>query len=109
MKKTIVMALVAGLVGAGSLTFANNPEPVKIIAAEANGSEMNITKIQKSFSGLVKRTDVGFILETADGNNYQLKGLSLADTVGKKVDIIGVIKDAQQANIIYVVKADVQK
>ncbi len=106
MKKTIAMVLVANFFGAGNFAFASNPEPA-LTDPKLSKVEKSIAKMPQFFSGRVKETESGIILESADGSNYLLKGLSLNDIVGKNVAITGVVKNGKETNIIYVVEADV--
>jgi hypothetical protein len=111
MKRLFAMMLVAVLTFSSGIAFASSPTAAVETVKETSSAvaiESNIEKIQQSFSGLVKKTDNGLILETADGT-YQLKGLSLDEIIGKEVYVTGVVKSDQEENTIYVVKADVKE
>ena len=101
--------MAAGLAASSDLGFAPSAaamQPSAEIPAVIE-AEANLGKIQQSFSGLVRRTDNGLVLETADGM-YRLKGLSLEEIVGKEVYVTGLVKTDQEDTTIYVVKADVK-
>ncbi len=111
MKKKIVVMLVAAFTTSSGIGFASSPTAAVENATETSPTvaiESNLEKIQQSFSGLVKKTDNGLVLETVDAT-YQLKGLSLDEIIGKEVYVTGVVKSDQEENTLYVVKADVKE
>ena len=75
MKKMIVCSLVAALVGYGALAVASNTTKLPSLAEEdlETSIKQRIERAQQTFSGLVKKTDRGLMLETKSGK-YQLKG-----------------------------------
>lgn len=108
MKKTLSLIAISAFIAASTSAFASS-NPAKPTTQDAKASiETSIEKLQQSFSGMVKKTDNGLILETKDGM-YNLKGLSLEEIVGKEVFVTGVVKNENETNTIYVVKADVKE
>lgn len=110
MKKTMTCALAVLFVGNGCLSFASKTQNLEPAAeqGETTSIQQSIEKLQQSFSGMVKKTDQGLVLETKNAK-YQLKGLSLEEIVGKEVYVTGVVKSDDKTNTIYVVKADVKQ
>ncbi len=101
--------LIGSMVASSTLAMASSSaETIKATTEKTTVAlESNLEKIQKSLSGVVKKTPEGLILETDDGA-YRLKGLSLDEIIGKEVHITGVVKQGKEESIIYVVKADVR-
>lgn len=56
------------------------------------------------FTGLIKQTDTGLMLETAEGS-YPLEGLNLQEMIDREVIITGVVKGEPENSVIFVVKA----
>jgi hypothetical protein len=111
MKNIFAVMLVTALTSTSGIAFASSPTTAVETVTESSAAvaiESNLEKIQQSFSGLVKKTDNGLVLETVDGT-YQLKGLSLDEIIGKEVYVTGVVKSDQEESTIYVVKADVKE
>lgn len=108
MKKTLSVIVISAVVAVSSSAFASSTPSKPVTEAPQTTIQTSIEKMQQSFSGLVKKTDTGLILETKDGA-YILKGLSLEEIVGKEVFVTGVVKSENEANTIYVVKADVKE
>jgi hypothetical protein len=108
MKKTLSVIVVSALVAVGSSAFASSTPSKPVVEDPQTTIQTSVEKLQQSFSGLVKKTETGLVLETKDGE-YMLKGLSLEEIIGKEVLVTGVVKSENDANIIYVVKADVQE
>jgi hypothetical protein len=108
MKKTLSVIVISAFIAAGSSAFASSTPSKPVVEDPQTTIQTSIEKLQQSFSGLVKKTDTGLILETKDGE-YMLKGLSLEEIVGKEVLVTGVVKSENEANTIYVVKADVKE
>lgn len=102
--------MVAAFVGYGSMSIGSNTQKLQPVAEEdvKTSIKQSIERIQQSFSGLVKKTDKGLMLETQNGK-YQLKGLSLEEIAGKQVYVTGVVKSDDEIDTIYVVKADVKE
>ena len=110
MKKMLVCGVAAALIGYGAMSFASGTKKLQPVAEEEAKAaiQQSIGKIQLSFSGLVRKTDSGLMLETTNGK-YQLKGLSLEEIVGKQVYVTGVVKSDDEMDTIYVVQADVKE
>lgn len=70
--------------------------------------ESSLQRIQKTLTGVVGRIGDSLFLETAEGA-FRIRGLSLEEIVGKKVNITGVVKKNEEEQIIYVAKAEVQE
>lgn len=69
--------------------------------------ESHMEKIKQSFSGIVMKTEAGVALETVSGL-YQLEGINLEETVGKEVNVTGILKSDGDRKVIYVVKAEIK-
>ncbi len=107
MKRIVSVLLTGSLLMAGSLAFASTEKPAPIETKKAE-IKAKIESMQQSFSGLVTKTEKGLVLETAEGK-YLLEGLSLDEIIGKEVFVTGVVENKKDANVIYVVKADLKE
>ncbi|WP_136796662.1 hypothetical protein [Desulfosediminicola ganghwensis] len=70
--------------------------------------ESSLQRIQKTLTGVVGKIGDSLFLETAEGA-FRIRGLSLDEIVGKKVNLTGVVKKNEEERIIYVAKAEVQE
>lgn len=70
--------------------------------------ESNLQRIQKTLTGVVGKVGNTLFLKTADGV-FRIRGLSLDETVGKKVNLTGVVKNNKEERIIYVAKAEIEE
>jgi len=70
--------------------------------------ESSFQRIQKTLTGVVGKIGDALFLETAEGA-FRIRGLSLDEIVGKKVNLTGVVKNNEEERIIYVAKAEVQE
>lgn len=106
MKKLLTILMIACLtVSSASFVAASTP------AKTENQADTNVQIVKegeivapKLFTGFVKQTDTGLMLETAQGS-YPLEGLNLQEMIDKEVTITGVMKGEQDNSVIFVVKA----
>lgn len=106
MKKLLTILMMA-CITVSAASFVAAATPVKT----DNQTNTNVQIVEEGeivapqlFTGLIKQTDAGLMLETAEGS-YPLEGLNLQEMIDKEVIITGVVKGEQENSVIFVVKA----
>lgn len=106
MKKVLTILMMACITVSSASVFAVSTPAKTEAQTNTNVQIIEEGKVvaPQLFTGLVKQTDAGLMLETSNGS-YPLEGLNLQEMIDKEVIITGVVKGEQENSVIFVVKA----
>ena len=110
MKRIVVLAAFAGLIGIHGTALAGDTTTVAGLAVTQHRSgpeRAESLTLSQTFAGMVKKTDHGMILATGE-RIYRLRGLSLEAFAGKQAYVTGMLRTEKGGMTIYVLRADLQ-
>lgn len=61
---------------------------------------------EETVTGVIEKTDQGFVISSDDGNSYIAQGQDLSDMIGKSVKVTGTLTEEESGMTISITKVE---